>query len=111
MAWLNCYYNFKEEIKAETLVVIPRVELIDKVHSVERVKNVREVEAEKRNGGNGGFGQMLSFEQNKNNRALSLEEMPIAVNPDVMEGKMNYYNNRAMEAYFCMTFSTTDLRG
>lgn len=106
------WYNFKEEITAETVVAIPRVELIDKVHSVEKVNHVRKVEAERKNGSGSNFDQMLAFEQNKNrNRARSLEEMPVAINPDVMAGKMNYYNNRAMEAYFCMTFSTTDLRG
>lgn len=110
--WNIHVHNFKEEITAETLVVIPRVELIDKVRSVEKVKNVRGIEAERKNGSSSNFGQMLAFEQDKNrNRARSLEDMPVSVDPQVMAGKMNYYNNRAMEAYFCMTFSTTDLRG
>lgn len=54
---------------------------------------------------------MLTVEQAKKQRGAMLEDIPVNVNPDVMAGKMNYYNNRAMEAYFCMTFSTTDLKG
>lgn len=85
------------------------MELFDKVHSVERVNNVRKVATRQEDNGGSTFDDM--YAQANQTKVRKLEDMPVNVNPDVMKGKMNYYNNRAMEAYFCMTFSTTDLRG
>lgn len=68
------------------------------------------IQSDKKNDSSETFEKMLAFEQNKGNRPKTLEEIPVEVDSGVMAGKMNYYNNRAMESYFCMTFSTTDLR-
>lgn len=100
-------YNFKEEITAEA-IVIPRVELINKVQSVGKVNAKFNAGSQSQNGE---FEKALALEQSKNRSRRSLEDMPAGIDSDIMNGGMTYYTNRAMEAYFCMTFSTTDLRG
>lgn len=103
-------HNFKEEIKAETFIVT-RVELINKVESVSKVRNTDRIAAEHKNGSSESFEQMLAFEQGRRNRTKRFDEMPVNVNPDVMNGRMNGYNKSAKEAYFSMVFPTMDLKG
>jgi hypothetical protein len=100
-------YDFKEESTAEAIVV-PRVELINKVQSVRKVNAKFNAGSQNQDGE---FEKMLALEQSKNSSRKNLEDMPVAIDSSVMNGGMTYYTNRAVEAYFCMTFSTTDLRG
>ena len=104
-------HNFKEEITAETFIV-NRVELINKVESVSKVGNTARVAAEQKNSSSESFEQMLALEQSRQKaRVRRADERPVNVNPDVLNGRMNGYNNKAREAYFSMVFPTMDLKG
>lgn len=55
---------------------------------------------------------MLALEQSRQKaRVRRVDERPVNVNPDVLNGRMNGYNNKAREAYFSMVFPTMDLKG
>ena len=104
-------HNFKEEITAETFIV-NRVELINKVESVSKVGNTARVAAEQKNSSSESFEQMLALEQSRQKaRVRRADERPVNVNPDVLNGRMNGYNNKAREAYFSMVFPTMDMKG
>ena len=56
--------------------------------------------------------QILALEQSRQKaRVRRADERPVNVNPDVLNGRMNGYNNKAREAYFSMVFPTMDLKG
>ena len=81
------------------------MELINKVESVSKVGNTARVAAEQKNSSS------ESFEQRQKARVRRADERPVNVNPDVLNGRMNGYNNKAREAYFSMVFPTMDLKG
>ena len=79
------------------------MELINKVESVSKVGNTASSES---------FEQILALEQSRQKaRVRRADERPVNVNPDVLNGRMNGYNNKAREAYFSMVFPTMDLKG
>ena len=85
------------------------MELINKVESVSKVGNTA---AEQKNSSSESFEQMLALEQSRQKaRVRRVDERPVNVNPDVLNGRMNGYNNKAREAYFSMVFPTMDLKG
>ena len=85
------------------------MELINKVESVSKVGNTARVAAEQKNSSSESFEQILALEQKA--RVRRADERPVNVNPDVLNGRMNGYNNKAREAYFSMVFPTMDLKG
>ena len=88
------------------------MELINKVESVSKVGNTARVAAEQKNSSSESFEQILALEQSRQKaRVRRADERPVNVNPDVLNGRMNGYNNKAREAYFSMVFPTMDLKG
>ena len=88
------------------------MELINEVESVSKVGNTARVAAEQKNSSSESFEQMLALEQSRQKaRVRRADERPVNVNPDVLNGRMNGYNNKAREAYFSMVFPTMDLKG
>ena len=88
------------------------MELINKVESVSKVGNTARVAAEQKNSSSESFEQMLALEQSRQKaRVRRADERPVNVNPDVLNSRMNGYNNKAREAYFSMVFPTMDLKG
>jgi hypothetical protein len=104
--------NFKEEIKAETFVVMPQTQLIDRLKSVEKVQSARKIDDNDGAGNKGAFDQILEHEAEKQMKQGSEKEHNHQETDEasVHETGMDYYDNHARSAYFYMTFSTTDLK-
>ncbi len=102
-------FIFKEEIKAETVLFIQRTQPVNKIHGVEKVSTVR-----KSDGGDikkdNSFEEVLTAER-KRIKAANVDNKVQGSAVNIYNAGMNYYNNKAMGAYFYMTPSTADFKG
>lgn len=98
--------DFKEEIKAETLKGIPKVQPVGSVTIVRTIHSDQQ-RNENHDAGNQRFSEVLAKQQQVLQIAKATEKDKTE---GKFEGKINYYNHYARELSFGMTIATTDMK-